>query len=81
MRIAIFTAALLCGTALLASSSPAAAQEETELDLITVTINKVRQALSDAVGGVSVAGRAQGPASPALTPTSARDGSSGISNP
>ena len=59
MRIAIFTAALLCGTALLVTSSPAVAEEETELDLITVTINKVRQALSDAVGGVSVASRAE----------------------
>jgi hemoglobin/transferrin/lactoferrin receptor protein len=59
MRRIISTAALLCGSTLIALSSPAAAQEETELDLITVTINKVRQALSDAVGGVSVADRAE----------------------
>lgn len=67
MRLSTITAILLCGTAALAS--PAAAQEETsteadaeaetqaatELDLITVTVNKVRQALTEVVGGVSVA--------------------------
>jgi hemoglobin/transferrin/lactoferrin receptor protein len=59
MRINTLAALLLCGTAFIALSTPAIAEEETELDLITVTINKVRQALSDVVGGVSVADRTE----------------------
>ncbi len=38
------------------SEEPAtASEEETELDLITVTVNKVKQAISEVIGGVSIA--------------------------
>ena len=57
MRRPMLSAVLLCGTAFLAPAAPAFAEDESELDLITVTINKVRQTLSEVVGGVSVATR------------------------
>ena len=46
---------LLAGSALIALSTSAMAEEETNLDLITVIIAKVKQSLNDALGGVSVA--------------------------
>ena len=46
---------LLAGSALVALSTAAIAEEETKLDLITVIIAKVKQSLNDALGGVSVA--------------------------
>ena len=57
MRYHSILRTLLAGSALMALSSAAAAQEETKLDLITVIISKVKQSLQDAVGGVSVATR------------------------
>ena len=57
MRYHSILRTLLAGSALLALSSAAVAQEETKLDLITVIIGKVKQSLQDAVGGVSVATR------------------------
>jgi len=49
--------ALLAGTALIAISASAGAEDETDLDLITVVVAKVKQSLSDAIGGVSVVTR------------------------
>ena len=57
MRYHSILRTLLAGSALVALSSAAVAQEETKLDLITVIIGKVKQSLQDAVGGVSVATR------------------------
>lgn len=57
MRYHSILRTLLAGSALVALSSAALAQEETKLDLITVIIGKVKQSLHDAVGGVSVATR------------------------
>ena len=57
MRYHSILRTLLAGSALVALSCAAVAQEETKLDLITVIISKVKQSLSDAVGGVSVATR------------------------
>lgn len=48
---------LLAGSALITLSTSAMAEEETNLDLITVIIAKVKQSLNDALGGVSVATR------------------------
>jgi len=55
MRYHSILRTLLAGSALVALSSAAIAQEETKLDLITVIISKVKQSLNDALGGVSVA--------------------------
>jgi hemoglobin/transferrin/lactoferrin receptor protein len=57
MRYHSILRTLLAGSALVALSTAAVAQEETKLDLITVIIAKVKQSLEDAVGGVSVATR------------------------
>ena len=57
MRYHSILRTLLAGSALVALSNAAVAQEETKLDLITVIISKVKQSLQDAVGGVSVATR------------------------
>lgn len=46
---------LLAGSAFIALSTAAVAEEETNLDLITVIIAKVKQSLNDARAGVSVA--------------------------
>ena len=46
---------LLAGSAFIALSTAAVAEEETNLDLITVIIAKVKQSLNDALAGVSVA--------------------------
>ncbi len=54
MRLGYFSRVLLCGTALLSVPSPAMAEEDVELDLITVTVLKLKQLLSDVAGGVSV---------------------------
>jgi hemoglobin/transferrin/lactoferrin receptor protein len=53
MQLGKFTRVLLCGSALLSFSTPIHA-ETTTLDLITVTVNKIKQVLSDVAGGVSV---------------------------
>ncbi|MFT3988027.1 TonB-dependent receptor domain-containing protein [Aestuariivirga sp.] len=57
MRFSTFTRALLCGTVFIAGASAARADEATDLDVITVTIDKVKKALNDAVGGISVTTR------------------------
>jgi hemoglobin/transferrin/lactoferrin receptor protein len=57
MRLGTFSHTLLCSTALLAAPVPAIAQEAVELDLITVTVLKLKQLLSDVAGGVSVVTR------------------------
>lgn len=57
MRFSTYAALFMCGSSLLAASSSALAEDETELDMITVTVNKIRQALDEVVGGVSVGTR------------------------
>lgn len=57
MRLSHLACILLGGTAFFGTVAVAHAEEATDLDLITVTINKVTQAVSDAFGGVSVATR------------------------
>jgi hemoglobin/transferrin/lactoferrin receptor protein len=54
MQLRTLAHTLLCTTALFASAHGARAQEPVELDLIEVTILKIRQALSNVAGGVSV---------------------------
>ena len=54
MRLGTYSRVLLCGTALIAATLPAQAEDPVELDLIEVTILKIRQALSNVAGGVTV---------------------------
>ncbi|MCA0433257.1 MAG: TonB-dependent hemoglobin/transferrin/lactoferrin family receptor [Proteobacteria bacterium] len=55
MRLGTFSCALLCGTALFSVAHSARAEEPVALDLITVTVLKMKQALSNVAGSVSVA--------------------------
>lgn len=54
MQLGSFSRALLCGTALFSMSVSVHAEQATQLDLITVTVNKIKQVLSQVAGSVSV---------------------------
>jgi hemoglobin/transferrin/lactoferrin receptor protein len=54
MQLYPFTRVLLCGSALIAMPVSATAEQATQLDLITVTVMKIKQVLSDVAAGISV---------------------------